>query len=187
MRSLAQRPLRGPGGRGWALPLPTLDPIVVRRSARPVERYGPDFSYGHYAVLPSAATAVVASAAMSGLFAVAAFPPGRDLLLRAGSRWTPPSPGRRARSWFQVTFVGEGGGRRVVTRVSGGDPGYDETATMLAESALCLAYDDVSDVAGQVTTVAAMAEPLLRRLRHRGLRFEVVSDEALSEAEMPEP
>ena len=42
----------------------------------------------------------------------------------------------------RVRFVGEGGGRTVVTEVPGGDPGYAETAKMLAESALCLAFDD---------------------------------------------
>ena len=178
VRSLPQRPVRSPDGRGWALPMPTLDPIVVRRSARALERYGPDFGYGHYADFPGAATAAGAAVAMGGLVAAAALPPGRDLLLRAGRRWTPPSPQRRERSWFRVTFVGEGGGRRVVTRVSGGDPGYDETATMLAESALCLAYDDLPRVAGQVTPVQAMGEPLLERLRRRGLRFEVLLDEA---------
>ena len=34
------------------------------------------------------------------------------------------------------------GGETVHTRVSGGDPGYTETAMMLAESGLCLAFDD---------------------------------------------
>ena len=38
--------------------------------------------------------------------------------------------------------MGEGGGLTVHTRVAGGDPGYDETAKMLAESALSLAFDD---------------------------------------------
>ncbi|NEB81867.1 saccharopine dehydrogenase, partial [Streptomyces sp. SID14478] len=35
----------------WALPLPTIDPQVVQRSARALERYGPDFRYRHYAAV----------------------------------------------------------------------------------------------------------------------------------------
>ena len=35
---------------GWVLPAPTIDPQVVLRSARALERYGPEFSYGHYIV-----------------------------------------------------------------------------------------------------------------------------------------
>src|SRR3546814_19315746 len=32
---------------GWALPLPTIDPQIVRRRAAALDRYGPDFRYGH--------------------------------------------------------------------------------------------------------------------------------------------
>lgn len=85
-----------------------------------------------------------------------------------------PSAVKRARSWFTVTFVGEGGGRRVVTRVSGGDPGYDETAKMLGESALCLAFDDLPATCGQVTPAAAMGVALIDRLRRAGMAFEVL-------------
>ena len=85
-----------------------------------------------------------------------------------------PSAGRREKTWFTVDFFGEAGGATVHTRVSGGDPGYTETAKMLAESALCLAFDDNPDVAGQVTTATAMGDALLDRLQAAGLRFEVL-------------
>ena len=55
-----------------------------------------------------------------------------------------------------------------------GDPGYDETAKMLSESALCLAYDDVPKVAGQTTTAVAMGRPLIDRLDRAGIRFETL-------------
>jgi saccharopine dehydrogenase (NAD+, L-glutamate forming) len=60
----------------------------------------------------------------------------------------------------------------VHTRVSGGDPGYDETAKMLAESALCLAFDDNPETAGQVTTARAMGDALTDRLVRAGISFE---------------
>ena len=62
----------------------------------------------------------------------------------------------------------------MVTRVSGGDPGYDETARMLGESALCLAFDELPATAGQVTTAQAMGERLIGRLRAAGMGFEVL-------------
>jgi saccharopine dehydrogenase (NAD+, L-glutamate forming) len=71
--------------------------------------------------------------------------------------------------------VGEGGGERVVTRVSGGDPGYDETAKMLAESGLCLAFDALPATSGQVTTAVAMGDALIDRLRKAGIAFEVLA------------
>ena len=85
-----------------------------------------------------------------------------------------PDEAKRARSWFTVDFVGEGGGRTVHTRVSGGDPGYSETAKMLAEAAMCLALDDNPDTAGQVTTAQAMGDALLARLQAAGIRFETL-------------
>ena len=57
------------------------------------------------------------------------------------------------------------------TEVRGGDPGYDETAKMLAESALCLAFDDLPETAGQVTTAVAMGDALMERLERSGISF----------------
>ena len=46
---------------------------------------------------------------------------------------------------------------------------------MLAESAVCLAKDDLGTGGGVLTPAAAMAEPLLKRLRdNAGLSFEIV-------------
>ncbi|OSC49793.1 saccharopine dehydrogenase, partial [Streptomyces sp. 4F] len=87
-----------------------------------------------------------------------------------------PSPEKRAKSWFSVRFVGEGGGRKVFTEVAGGDPGYDETAKMFAEAALSLALDDLPPTAGQVTTAVAMGDALTGRLRAAGIRFRVAAD-----------
>ena len=87
---------------------------------------------------------------------------------------TGPSEEKRARSHFSMRFIAEGGGQTVRTTVSGGDPGYTETAKMLGESALCLAFDDNPPTAGQVTTAIAMGQHLTDRLIRAGLRFEVV-------------
>ena len=46
---------------------------------------------------------------------------------------------------------------------------------MLAESALCLAFDDNPTTAGQVTTAQAMGDNLMARLEKAGgLTFEVL-------------
>ena len=90
----------------------------------------------------SCPVALGAVGGVGALFALSQLPPTRSWLLGRMQSGDGPSPERRERSWFKVRFVGEGGGRRVVTEVAGGDPGYDETAKMLAESALCLATDE---------------------------------------------
>ncbi|MEV5161829.1 MULTISPECIES: trans-acting enoyl reductase family protein [unclassified Streptomyces] len=159
----------------WALPLPTLDPRVVERSARALERYGPDFRYRHFASVKRLPMALGGVGAVGLLAGAAQIPAARHWLSARVEPGTGPGVQRRGRSWFTVRFVGEGGGRRVFTEVSGGDPGYDETAKMLAEAALALALDDLPATSGQVTTAVAMGEALLERLTAAGLRFRVAA------------
>ncbi|MFE9692804.1 saccharopine dehydrogenase family protein [Micromonospora sp. NPDC005806] len=158
----------------WAVPLPTIDPQVVRRSAAARPEYGPDFRYRHFAAVKRLPTILAAGVGLAGLVGLVKLPPTRRWLLGRLSSGQGPSAEQRAKSWFRVRFVGTGGGRRVLTEVAGGDPGYDETAKMLAESALCLAYDDLPPTAGQVTTVTAMGDALLDRLVQAGITFRVV-------------
>ncbi|MFJ3223412.1 saccharopine dehydrogenase family protein [Streptomyces sp. NPDC086783] len=159
----------------WALPLPTIDPQVVQRSARALERYGPDFRYRHYAAVEHLPVALGGVAAVSALFAAAQVPPARRWLSGRVKPGEGPGEEKRARSWFSVRFVGEGGGRRVYTEVAGGDPGYGETAKILAEGALSLAFDELPATAGQVTTVQAMGDALTERLRRAGIVFRVAA------------
>lgn len=174
VRALPARIKREPGSGRWALPLPTIDPVVVRRSARALDRYGPDFAYGHYAVVGSPHLVAGTMAGATGLFALSQIRPARDALLRLRSAGEGPHAERRAKSWFRVRFAATGEGRRVLTEVAGGDPGYDETAKMVGESALCLAFDDLPVCSGQVTPVQAMGDALLTRLENAHLTFRLV-------------
>ncbi|MFI2436226.1 saccharopine dehydrogenase family protein [Streptomyces sp. NPDC018693] len=168
-------PRYAPEVGAWALPLPTIDPQIVRRSAKALPRYGPDFRYRHYAAVRRLPVAVGGVVAVGALAAAAQLAPARRRLsdrLRPGEG---PSAEKRARSWFSLRFVGEGGGRRVCTEVSGGDPGYDETAKILAEAALALVHDDLPETSGQVTTAVAMGDALTERLVRAGVRFRVAA------------
>jgi len=162
----------------WALPLPTIDPQIVRRSAAALDRYGPDFRYGHYVQLRKLRSVVQLTGGVAAVAAAAQFKPTRERLLKLRGSGDGPSAEQRAKSWFKVNFLGEGGGRTVRCEVSGGDPGYTETAKMLAESALSLAFDKLPNTAGCVTPVQAMGDALLARLQARGIRFRVVEGNA---------
>ncbi|MDO8210854.1 trans-acting enoyl reductase family protein [Conexibacter sp. CPCC 206217] len=182
-------PRRVGGAVGWALPLPTIDPQIVLRSARALERYGPDFTYGHWAAIKKLPVAVASGIALPSLVLAAQVPPLRKALVdRVAKPGTGPDEQRRQKSWFKVRFegvaggdgagapgAGDGGGPvRVVTEVAGGDPGYTETAKMLGESALCLAHDDLPQLSGQLTTAVAMGGALRQRLQRAGITFSVV-------------
>jgi len=159
---------------GWVVPLPTIDGAIIRRSAADLDRYGPDFTYGHNMVAKHLASVAGLAAGVSTGFALAQLPPTRKLLLKMKTPGEGPSAEKREKSWFKVVFVGEGGGKRVVTEVRGGDPGYSETSKMLAESGLCLAFDELPQRSGQLTTAVAMGDALLERIQKAGISFEVV-------------
>ncbi|MFH9228081.1 saccharopine dehydrogenase family protein [Streptomyces lydicus] len=170
-------PIRSGETGTWGVPLPTLDPQIIARSAAALDRYGPDFRYRHYAGVRRLPIAVGGALGAGALCALAQVPPARRWLSGRLEPGDGPSPERRARSWFTVRFVASGGGKRLITEVSGGDPGYDETAKMLAESALSLAFDDLPETSGQVTTAVAMGEALTARLQQAGIVFRVVREQ----------
>jgi len=175
VRAVARPPHRDRDTGLWLVALPTVDPLVVKRSAAALDRYGPDFEYAHYAAVKRLPVMLAGLAGVGALAAAAQLPPLRKLILGRVTQGDGPSAERREKSWFSVRFVGEGGGRRVVTQVSGGDPGYGETSKMLAEAALCLAFDDNLETSGQVTTATAMGEHLTDRLVRAGMVFEVLA------------
>ncbi|MGD8861880.1 MAG: saccharopine dehydrogenase NADP-binding domain-containing protein [Myxococcales bacterium] len=157
----------------WTVPLPTIDPEVVARSAAALPEYGPDFRYGHYAGVDNALQMAGMIAGAGTLFALAQAEPLRKLLRKVRDPGEGPSPAQRDRGWFRVTFLGRAADQEVHCEVRGGDPGYGETAKMLAESALCLALDRhrLPEGAGVITTAQAMGEVLIDRLHAAGITF----------------
>jgi saccharopine dehydrogenase (NAD+, L-glutamate forming) len=173
-KAVAGKPHRDKALGFWLVPLPTIDPFVVARSAAALPAYGPRFTYSHFAGTKTLRYAAGGALGAGAIAVAAQVPPVRNFLLGRVKQGDGPDAARRARSWFTVDFVGEGDGRTVHTRVSGGDPGYDETAKMLAEAALCLAFDDNPTTAGCVTTAQAMGENLMARLVAAGIKFETL-------------
>lgn len=168
------RPRRDPELGTWLLPLPTIDPIVVQRSAAARPDYGPRFTYSHHAGVAGAPRLVGILVGFGVLLGAVQVPPLRRLIGRRFPQGEGPSAQRRAEAHFSVDFIGAAGGRKVHTRVSGGDPGYTETARMLGEAAMSLAYDDNPAVSGQGTPAVAMGENLIRRLTDVGMVFTTV-------------
>ncbi len=174
VRTTARRPHRDRESGLWLVPLPTIDPLVITRSAAALERYGPDFTYSHYAAARKLSSVMCGIAGVGALAAAAQVGPLRRQILRRVPQGEGPSGERRERSEFTMRFIAEGGGRSVTTEVSGGDPGYTETAKLLSESALSLAFDDNPLTSGQVTTAVAMGESLLGRLTSAGMVFRII-------------
>jgi short subunit dehydrogenase-like uncharacterized protein len=162
---------------GWAVPLPTVDPQIVKRSARVLPEYGPDFKYGHYVRVKRLPKLVAGGVGITAAVLMAQTKPTRNLLLKIRPAGEGPDKATREKSFFRVTFFGRSKTATSKATVSGGDPGYDETAKMLAESALCLVHDrdQLPPYTGVVTPVVAFGEPLMQRLQAEGIKFEVES------------
>jgi len=166
---------------GWAVPMPTVDPLIVLRSARTLPGYGRLFVYGHYAHLRRTTTLIGGGLALGTAALAARTRPGRAALERLlPAPGEGPDEARRAAGRFTVLLLGTAHGEReeedvrIVARVRGGDPGYGETSRMLAEAALTLASDERPDVTGVVTPAIGLGLPYQRRLEAAGMRFEVV-------------
>jgi short subunit dehydrogenase-like uncharacterized protein len=118
------------------------------------------------------------TAGLAGLVGLASFSWSRSLL----ERFVLPKPGTgpdanaRHNGFFNLQQTGKlPDGRHLRGRITGDrDPGYGSTSKMLAESAVCLALDELDSGGGVLTPAAAMAAPLIARLQaNAGLSFEI--------------
>ncbi|MCX4099150.1 saccharopine dehydrogenase family protein [Nocardia sp. alder85J] len=164
---------------GWVatFPMAQHNTKVVRRSNGLLGWvYGKNFRYrevmsvGGSRLAPVFATGV--SGGVVGVMVLGAllsrFPAGRWLLDRVlPGPGTGPGESTRRTGWFTMRTFAEtsSGAKYVCTFAAHGDPGYQATAVMLGEAALCLAYDELPEMAGVLTPASAMGDVLTERLR----------------------
>ena len=181
-----QKPVYNADLETWTAPfvMAACNTRVVRRSnALQDFMYGEDFLYDETIPTGSGvggwAKASAVSAGLGALLVGAAFKPTRYAL----ERFILPKPGEgpdanaRANGFFNLVHIGTlADGSTIKVRVTGDrDPGYGSTSKMLAESAVCLAKDELSIGGGFWTPATAMGEPLHQRLvDNAGLTFDVV-------------
>jgi len=167
----------------WTLPfiMAGINTRIVRRSNALLDfAYGEDFRYEE-AMLASRGTgrakaSLTAMAMKAGMASLAVSP------LRAVAKRFLPAPGegpsreQQARGFFDIYLYGahpEDREKDLIARVTGDrDPGYGSTSKMLAESAVCLARDDLNCGGGFWTPASAMGRVLIERLEaSAGLSF----------------
>jgi short subunit dehydrogenase-like uncharacterized protein len=145
--------------------------IVHRSNSLLDYAYGRDFVYAESMPtgkgVAGAITAGVVTAGISSLLLGVGVPPLRALLKRVAPKpGTGPSEKSRQGSSFAHELYGTVGGKHLRARFAAkGDPGYGETAKMIAESALSLAFDELPSSGGLLTGASAMGDALIARLR----------------------
>ena len=154
---------------------------IVRRSNALINfQYGKDFRYDE---------AMIAGKDISGFWKaiLAVFPlamvglnPNSFLKKIINSFMPKPGEGpgveKRKNGFYNLRFyITIDEKRKAFAKVIGdSDPGYGSTSKMLAESALCLAFDNLPKNYGILTPSSAMGEKLLDRLiKNAGLSFEI--------------
>ena len=156
--------------------------IVYRSNSLLGGAYGKDCLYTERLATGSGATgwkrATTQATQLVAMMAAGAIGPLRQIAKgKATQPGDGPSEARRKKSSFYLDFVAHGqGGPTVRGRVGAdGDPGYDETAKMVAESAICLAKDadKLPSGPGVLTPAVAMGDVLIERLRNAGMTLEI--------------
>ncbi len=162
---------------GWVGPfvMAEYNTRVVRRSNALLNwAYGPDFRYREVSSFGNGPLAPVVALGMGAGMRVAwtgmGIKPVRAVLDRAL-----PDPGegpseeqRRAGRFLIEVHANTASGAKVISRVAAtGDPGYQATSVMLAESALALALngDRLPGHVGVLTPATAMGDVLIERLQ----------------------
>mmetsp|Transcript_30923 Transcript_30923/g.51202 ORF Transcript_30923/g.51202 Transcript_30923/m.51202 type:complete len:418 (+) Transcript_30923:49-1302(+) len=165
----------------WVAPfgMAKINTRVVRRSAGVLGAY-PNvdirrFCYQEMSLAPGGAAAAAKMAKN------AAISPEKLRELRDRGRLPQPGAGpsaeKRAASSFTAVLVAEAADvTRTAYAISGGDPGYDETAKMVSEAALALLMDRAmmpsAGRGGALTPAAAFGDVLVKRLKTAGMCFE---------------
>ncbi len=141
--------------------------------------YGEDFRYSEMMAAPNAPAAFAIAGGTGGFAGALLFPPTRALLKNTVLPEPGDGPNKRQREsgFYKILFVAKTEDGEAVKAIVKGDrdPGYGSTSKMIAESALCLAFDvSREETPGGVwTAAAAMGEKLIARLEENaGLSFE---------------
>ncbi len=171
--------------KAWTAPfvMAAINTKVVRRSnALLGYPYGKDFRYSESTLMGRGIggwlKASTTTLGLGGFMVAAAIGPLRRLM----NKTLLPQPGegpnreQRENGFYSIVLAGKlGNGRWVMGKVKGDrDPGYGSTSKMLAESAVCLAKDNLESGGGCHTPSSAMGEALMSRMTERaGLRFSI--------------
>jgi len=183
LRAIGSRlPVRRTEDGHWTGPfvMASYNTRVVRRSNALMDwRYGRAFRYHEVTDFGSKPVSpFVAAGTTAGLLGVVggmSFGPTRSLLDRVlPEPGEGPSDESRANGSFRMEVVATttSGARYATTVAAQADPGYNGTAIMLGQSALCLADDELTSEGGVLTPAVALDGHLVERLRAHDFTIE---------------
>lgn len=161
---------------GWVLPMTMIDQDIVLRSAACLPAYGQDFAYAHHIVFANFSTMLGVVGKLLTMVVSAQSPLMRRWLQKQlRQSGDGPSAQDIERGWFRMHIEASSGSNAVRVEVAGGDPGYGETAKILAQAGLCLVEDqELPRLAGLLTPAQAMGDALIERLQNVAIGFRCI-------------
>lgn len=163
-----------PYSRHSLLKLPTIDPLIVRRSSRiHPQVYGEAFEYKHFLKLQNRGQAYMIIAGVIALRIMTRIPQVFELLRRLHPAGAGPSIDQRKAGGYQLRFFGHTPGKRVILEVQGSNDAYTDTGRMASECAILLVTrrKDLPTQAGITTPVGAFGRLLSTPLIAAGIRL----------------
>jgi len=169
----------------WVAPfvMASINTRVVRRSnALLGYRYGTQFKYAEVMGMKKGFGGALKAAALTGglglFMGSLLFGPTRKFVEgRLPKPGEGPDAETRKNGFLKLHLYGESesGVKKRLEITGQGDPGYQLTALILSQAALCLAFDGamLPKVAGVLTPATAMGRPLIDRLVTAGMTFTV--------------
>jgi len=160
--------------KSWSIIFPVIDKQIVYRSSKTDNIYGNNFSFNEYMMIKTFFQVIVLMLSILSITFISKLGLLKKQLLSLRPSGSGPSIEQRKRNWFKGIFVGVGDNEKVVTQLSGGDPGYGETAKFISEIALCIIndYDNLKGKAGIMTPVECTGDLMINRLENAGIKFE---------------
>lgn len=157
----------------WALIFPVIDKYIVKKSSKNISLYGDNFSYNEYILFNNFYKIFILIISLIFIGFISKFKFMRRLLLSYIPSGSGPSKEKREKNWFNIKFFGIGKEKKIITTVSGGDPGYGETAKFISEMALCIIInkDKLNAKKGVITPAMCAPDLMIERLKNVGIVF----------------
>ena len=163
----------------WALVFPVIDRYIVMKSSSSFKEYGKNLTFREYMLFPSLLSVIVLITGLFFISILSRYTFMRRYLLSIIPSGDGPSKEEREKNWFQSTIIGKAGDKEITTTISGGDPGYGETAKFISEMALCVLLEENKLIKnkGILTPVECTGDLMKKRLVDAGIKIDVALNE----------
>ena len=156
----------------WALTFPVIDKHIVKKSAKHLD-YGDDFIFVQYVVFKSIFKILGLVLSIMAVGFLAKFKFFRNCLRSFIPSGHGPNAEKRKKHFFELKIFAKTKNENIITTVSGGDPGYGETAKFISEMALTIILnpDKLNCDRGVITPAQCAGDIMIERLIESGIKI----------------